>query len=147
MRRFVRPNFGDRIKRISHLLRKFCHQSRCVYEIWAFGSYFRHGPFSDIDLILVTSSRSTNLLKDYYKARSHLKKCLSRCLIPIDFMFLTASEITTIPLRDIHTLRLIYNKNKHSLSKRWPHTNNTSNKILKKPSYSRKNNSVFRPNI
>lgn len=73
-------------------------------SVWGFGSFFRHEPHSDVDVLVVLTSTTEHLLADSRSVRADLLAIEMRVGIAIDLLILTPPEFDARPLRDMDKL-------------------------------------------
>jgi hypothetical protein len=111
MPKSLKLTIGNRQIRLAYAANKVGSAFRCIQSIWGFGSAFCHGPFSDIDLLIVVSSRSSSLAKDAMHAKRLLDAKAPGWRIPIDMLVLTDREMHERPLRDMDQLKPLFARN------------------------------------
>ena len=76
--------------------------------MYGFGSFFRTGPFDDVDLLFVVEVNQESLLGKKRFINSLCQE-LGRCWrVPVDPLVLTTREFSEEPLRDHHELSPLY---------------------------------------
>ena len=108
MPRFLRPNIGSRRPRLRTSAWAVGSSIPVIRSIWGFGSFFRQGASSDIDLLVVVSVNHDELLEALTQVRTLLRRRTSHWGIPIDMLLLTEREVQSRPLRDMHLLEPLF---------------------------------------
>ena len=107
---FLRPAIGNRRNRLKTAAKAAGAAFRPIKSIWGFGSAFRPGGSSDIDLLIVLSSHPRSILEDAVRAKQVLIRLLRRWRIPIDILVVTEREMRGRPLRDMHSLEPLFRR-------------------------------------
>lgn len=113
MPRFLRPNIGSRRNRLKAVAKAVTCSFRPIQSVIGFGSSFRPGRFSDIDLLIIVSIRPRYFKTDEARAKGLLKSRLPKWHIPIDVLVLSEREMRNQPLRDMHLLETLYCRRSH----------------------------------
>lgn len=108
MPKFLKPTTGYRQVRLAKAARKAGSAFRRIQSVWGFGSAFRNGSFSDIDLLVVLLSGPSSLARDARHAKYILNVKVPRWHVPIDILVVTDREKRECPLRDMDQLELLF---------------------------------------
>jgi predicted nucleotidyltransferase len=79
-----------------------------VKRIYGFGSFFRSGEFSDVDLVVIVWPVVATSVGSYYLLKNEFERVGRDLCVPIDLTVLTEEEFETRPLRDMHELILLH---------------------------------------
>lgn len=110
MARFVRPDIGHRLHRASDIAIKSGASNRSVIAIWGFGSYFRTGPFLDVDLLVCLSSVNSKIIIDAIEVKRVLETRFSKIGLLADILVFRPKEVKEKPLREMSKLIPLYSK-------------------------------------
>lgn len=113
MRALWRPRYG---KGISGLIndpivgatRKLARSLEGVQAIYGMGSYFHGATFADLDLVVVVTPSTTPLAALGSVVRATLAPLSTIASAPLDISIFTETEFAARPLRDMHTLVLLF---------------------------------------
>ena len=113
MQGYIRPDTKNRIRRLKFAIEKTAVKCPAVVGVWGFGSFFRYGRFSDIDLVLVISTKKTELQTQANYAKKIFKHILESWGIRFDIIVLTSAEFRESPLYEMDSLNALYRRNTH----------------------------------
>lgn len=105
---FLRPNIGYRISRVRAVASQVAVLNRSVIGIWGFGSYFRGGPFRDIDLLVCLQTTNSALLVDANRVKLVIQDRFIRLGLSVDVLVFRPKEVRERPLRDMSDLIPLY---------------------------------------
>lgn len=97
-------NGGPTISEIQKEVRNIFTAVKGLDSAWGFGSFFRGVPFSDIDLLFVTTSSNTDTLSTYYSIVRRLSTFENARSVDFHVVLLTFDEFRSRPLREMTTL-------------------------------------------
>lgn len=111
MPHFSKQDIGLRQRRVESQVRKVGIRNRSIISIWGFGSYFRSGPFRDLDLLICMRHSKVDNVATSAAIKKTVKDSFARFSVPVDVLVLTPSEVLERPLVDMHTLNLLFKRN------------------------------------
>lgn len=104
---------GLTIKQIKTVIPTTLREVDELVAVFGFGSFFRGETFDDVDLAIVFSNESVDLVAAYYEVR-HLLRTLERNYkVKFDVTPLTVAEFSEKPLISHGSLDLVYKKQNH----------------------------------
>ena len=105
---FGKMNTGHITNEIRTAIRSIISIEKHLDAVFGFGSFFRGEPFRDIDVLAVTSSGNTELLRTYYLIIATLSPIAAQLGRPIHLIMFTPDEFNSWPLRDMRQLQTLW---------------------------------------
>lgn len=81
-----------------------------ILALYGMGSFFRSDTFNDLDLVAVVDCSLSELVDQAERIHSAFRNLGAQLGVPIDLTIFTPSEFLSAPLRDMSTLKKLYDR-------------------------------------